>query len=128
MQRAAIRSSCSEETFFLCSLLSLIAKQFFPEYCVSLFYESSCGHPLLNGYWIYFRRALAAMNCTYIPCIWQILLLNTYCNFKGPLAAIYLSGTVIDSGGHLQWSCIFKGAVFHWNKHFQSSLFSKTLS
>ena len=32
---------------------------------VSLFHESSCGHPLLNGYHIYFRKALAAMNWVY---------------------------------------------------------------
>ena len=36
---------------------------FFP--AVSFSHESSCGHPLLNGYCIYFRRALASMNCVY---------------------------------------------------------------
>ena len=40
-------------------------KQFFPEYSVSLFFKSSCNLPLLNGCCIYFRRAIAAMNCLY---------------------------------------------------------------
>ena len=89
---------------------------------VSLFHESSCGRPLPNGYhilqpWI-----------EYIQCIWQIFLLKACCNFKGVLSAIYSSGTVIFTGGHLQWSTILKGTVFLWNKHLQSSLFSKILS
>ena len=40
----------------------------------------------------------------YMKCIWQIFLFQTYCNFKGALTAIYLSGAVIISGGHLEWS------------------------
>ena len=86
---------------------------FFPEYSVSLFHESG------YGYCIYFRRALAAMNCVYN-------VFDRY--FKGALAAIHLSGTFIISGGHLQWSNIFKGTVFLWDKHLQSSLFSRILS
>ena len=35
---------------------------------------------------------------------------------------------VIKTGGHLQWSRIFKGTVFLWDKHLQSSLFSRILS
>ena len=34
-----------------------------------------------------------------------------------------MSGTVIISGGHLQWSNIFKGTVFLWNKQLHLSLF-----
>ena len=40
-------------------------EQFSSEYSVSLFHESSCAHPILNGYTIYFKRALATMNCVY---------------------------------------------------------------
>ena len=58
----------------------------------------------------------------YIQCIWQIFLFKRYCYFKGTLAVIRLSGIVIISGGYLQWSSIFKGTVFLWNKHLQSSL------
>ena len=32
--------------------------------------------------------------------------------FKGELAAIHLSGAVFYSGGHFQWSSIFKCNVF----------------
>ena len=38
---------------------------------------------------------------------------------------MHLSGTIIISGSHLQWSSIFKGTVFLLNKHLQSSLFFK---
>ena len=65
---------------------------------------------------------------TYLQWIWQIFLFKVYRNFKGALAAIRLSGTIIISGGHLQWSSIFKSTVFLWRKHWQSSLFSKILS
>ena len=37
-------------------------EQFFQEYSVSLLHKSKCCHPLFNGYCIYFKRALAAMN------------------------------------------------------------------
>ena len=46
----------------------------------------------------------------YIQCIWQIFLHEAYCYFTRALAAIYLSGTVIISGSHLQWFnsyCVF---------------------
>ena len=42
---------------------------------------------------------------------------------KGALAAIHLSCTIITSGGHLQWSSIFKGTVSLLNKHLELSLF-----
>ena len=32
----------------------------------------------------------------YLQCIWQIFLFKPYCNFKGALASIYLSGTCSD--------------------------------
>ena len=44
--------------------------------------------------------------------------------FKGALAAIHLSCSIIFSGGHLQWSSIFNCTVYFLNKHLQSSLFS----
>ena len=65
---------------------------------------------------------------THIQCIWQIFLFKSYCYFKGALAAIHLSGTIIISGNHLQWFRILQDTVFLWNKHLQSSLFSKVLS
>ena len=64
----------------------------------------------------------------YIQRTWQVFMFKLYCNFKGALAAMYLSGTVIISECHLQWSSIIKGTVFLWKKHLQSSLFSKILS
>ena len=54
--------------FFLCSLLCVIVlmfKQSFPVHSVSLFQKIGCSHPLLNGYCIYFRTTLAAINCVY---------------------------------------------------------------
>ena len=53
----------------------------------------------------------------YIQCIWQIFLFKKYCYFKGALASIHLSATIIISGGLLQWPSIFKGTVSLWNKH-----------
>ena len=35
--------------------------------------------------------------------------------FKGALAAMHLRGTII-SGGHLQWSSIFKGTMFFFKQ------------
>ena len=40
-------------------------KQSFPVHSVSLFQKIGCSHPLLNGYCIYFRTTLAAINCVY---------------------------------------------------------------
>ena len=48
----------------------------------------------------------------YVQFIWQLFLFKAYCNFKGAHAAIYLSGTTIFSGSHLQRPSIFKGTVF----------------
>ena len=62
---------------------------------------------------------------------WQIFLIflfKAYYNFKEAVASVHLNGTVIFSGGLLQWFSIFKGTVFLWNKHLQLSLFSKVLS
>ena len=64
------------------------------------------------------------MEYKYVRCIWLIFLFKADFYFKVALAALQLSGTIIISGGHLQWSSIFKGTVFLLNKHLQSSLFS----
>ena len=72
---------------------------------------------------LFLRRTQSTINYIY-RCTWQIFLFQTDFYFKGALAAIHLSGTIIISGGHLQWSSIFKGIVFLLNKHLQSSLFS----
>ena len=45
---------------FFCRILCLIAGSSF--FQSTVFHESSCGHPNLNGYCVYFRRALGAMN------------------------------------------------------------------
>ena len=45
----------------------------------------------------------------YIQCIWQTFLSKAYCYFKGALAVMYLSGTIIIPGGCLQWSSFFEG-------------------
>ena len=52
----------------------------------------------------------------------------TYCFFKGALAAIYLSGTIIISGGVLQWPSIIKDTVFLWNKHLAVIHFFKDIA
>ena len=94
---------------------------------VSFFHKVSWSHSLLNGYCVYFRTALAAMICVFTMYLRDISI-KAYCNFKGILPFIHLMGTVIISEGHLQWSSIFKGTVFLWNKYLQSYLFSKILS
>ena len=71
---------------------------------------------------LFLRRALATINCIYKMNLTDLFKADFY--FKGALAAIYLSCTIIFSGGHLQWSSIFNGTVFLLNKHLQSSLFS----
>ena len=54
------------KNIFLCSLLYIIAgNSFISEYSISLLHGSSCGHPFLFGYCIYFRRALADVNYVY---------------------------------------------------------------
>ena len=83
-------------------------------------------HSLMNTVFITEERLQPWIN--YIQRFWQIFLFKAYYYFKRVLAVIYLNGTVIISGGHLQWSSIFKGTVFLWNKHLQSSLFSRILS
>ena len=76
---------------------------FFSEHSVSLFRKSSCGHPVINGYCIYFKRAFAAMNYVYTIyltdiSIYDVLLFqrSTCCHifewyrhfFRRPLALI----------------------------------------
>ena len=77
---------------------------FFSEYSVSLFHKSSCCHLFLNGYGMdtVFLEEHLQPWITYIQCIWQKFLFKSYCYFKGALAAIGLSGTVIFSGDYLQ--------------------------
>ena len=58
---------------------------------------------------LYFLEDHLKQWIAYIQCIWQIFLFNAYCYFKVALAAIYLRGTVIISGGNWKWSSIFKG-------------------
>ena len=69
------------------------------------------------------KRAIATINCIYKMNLADLFKAD-FC-FKGALAAIYLSCTIIFSGGYLQWSSIFNGTVFLLNKHLQSSLFSR---
>ena len=71
---------------------------------------------------LFLRRALATINCIYKMNLTDLFKADFY--FKGALAAIHLSCTIIFSGGYLQWSSIFNGTVFLLNKHLQSSLFS----
>ena len=65
---------------------------------------------------LYFTKVVAAINVfnahIYLRCI--VILKEHWQR---------LSDTGINSGGHLQWSCISRGNVFLWNKHLQSSLF-----
>ena len=63
----------------------------------------------------------------YLQCIWQVFLFKAYCNFKGTLAAIHLSCTVIILGGQFQWYSIFVGTISVWNQYLIPSLFSKIL-
>ena len=74
---------------------------------------------------LFLRRALATINCIYKMNLTDLFKADFY--FKGALAAIHLSCTIIFSGGHLQWSSIFNGTVFLLNKHLQSSHFSWVL-
>ena len=53
----------------------------------------------------------------YSQCIWQIFQFKVCYNFKEALTVLHLSGTVVISGDHLQWSSIFKGTDFLLNKH-----------
>ena len=105
------------KTFFPCSLLCLIARNGFLQNTVFLFLTKvfEAIHSLMDTAFTLEEHLQPWI--VYIQCIWQIFL------FK-----VYLSDTVIISGGHLQWSSIFKGTVFLWNKHLQSSLFLKILS
>ena len=114
--------------FFLCSLLCLIAGKSFFQNIVFLYFTkvATAIHSLMDTVFIIEEHLQPWIN--YIQCIWQMFLFKAYCNLKRALTAIYLNGTVINSGGHLPWSSIFKGTVFLWNKHLQSSLFSRMLS
>ena len=49
---------------------------------------------------VFFRRALATMNCVYTTYLTDISIYAILL-FQGALEAIYLSGTVIISGTHL---------------------------
>ena len=48
---------------------------------------------------VLFSKALAAINCLYTMYLTDI---SIYCYLKVALAAIYLRGSIIMSGGHLQ--------------------------
>ena len=72
---------------------------------------------------LFLRRALATINCIYKMNLADLFKTDFY--FKGALAAIYLSCTVIYSGRHLQWSSTFNGTVFLLNKHFSHPFFHR---
>ena len=73
---------------------------------------------------LFLRRALATINGIY-----KMNLFKADFYFKGALAVIHLSCTIIFSGGHLQWSNIFTSTVFfkqalaviHWVNSITSS-------
>ena len=95
-------------------------EMFFPkEYSVSLFHESSYVHPLLNEYCLEY--------CHELYTIYLRIFRQGICNFKIALAAIYLNGTIIISGGHLQWSSIFKVSFFldTWRKLNVHKMFTR---
>ena len=114
--------------FFLCILLCLNAGNSFFQSTVFLYFTEVAAviHSLMDTVFILEEDLQSWI--VHIQCIWQIFLFKEYWNLKGALAAIYLKCAVIVSGGHLQWSSIFKGIVLLWNNHLQSSLISKILS
>ena len=69
---------------------------------------------------LFLRRALATINCIYKMNLTDHF--KAFFYFKEARPAIYLSCTIIFSGGQLQWSSIFNGTVFLLNKYMQSSL------
>ena len=116
------------KNIFFYSFMCLIAGNSFFQSTVFPYFTKvvTAIHSLMDTVFIIEERLQPWIN--YIQRIWQILLFKAYYYFKRVLAAIYLNGTVIISGGHLQWSSIFNCTVFLWNKHLQSSLFSRILS
>ena len=116
-----------KKTFFPCRLLCLIAgNSFFREQY--FFISRKSLRPAILQRIRYSAEGHLHPWITYIQCIWKLFLFKVYYCFKRVLAVMHLSGTVIISGDHLQWSSILKGTVFLWNKQWQSSLFSKVLS
>ena len=114
--------------FFLCILLCLNAGNSFFQSTVFLYFTEVVVviHAVMDTVFILEKHLQSWI--VYIQCTWQIFLFKKYWNLKGALAAIYLKSAVIVSGGRLQWSSIFKGIVFLWDNHLQSSLISKILS
>ena len=113
---------------FFVSLMCLIAGNSFFQSIVFLYFTKivTAIHFLMDTVFIIEEHLQPWIN--YIQCIWQISLFKAYYYFERALAVIYLNSTVIISGGHLLRSSIFKCTVFLWNKHLQSSLFSRILS
>ena len=90
--------------------LCLIAGKsfFFSEYSVFklVSYFSVSVFFIPKWVWRFLEEHLQPLS-VYIQCVWQIFLFKAYCYFKGALAAIFLSDTVIFSGDHFQWDRLF---------------------
>ena len=80
----------------VCLVQGKVAAIFFSEYYGSSFHESSCKHPFLNGYYIYFRRAVATIHCAYANVFDRYFYFRRTVISKECLQSYTLSGTVMS--------------------------------
>ena len=79
--------------------------------------EVAANHSSMDTDAVFLRRVLATIKL-YIYNVFDRYFYLKRIVSKGALAAKHLRGTIIISGGLLQWSSIFKGTVIFLNKHF----------
>ena len=117
-----------KKTFFPCRFFCLIAGNSFFQSSVFL-YLTEVVAAIHSSMDTVFSEDHLQPWIAYVQCIWQIFPFKDIVNSKEHLQPyIWMVLSVSISGGHLQWSSIFKGTALLWSKHLQSFLFSKILS
>ena len=108
-----------KKTFSLGKLLSLIlgtvASILFSEYPVSLFHQSNCYHPFLNGYCIYFTQELEAIHCVYTMYLADIFVLDVLLFQRNTCSHTFWRTPLLFQ------EAFFRGSVLLWSEQLQSS-------
>ena len=107
------------KTFFHFRLLCLIAGNSFFQSTGFFFSLVAAIHLSVDT--VFFRRALAAINCLYIMYLTYFYLRRTVISNEHLQPYIWVVPSLLQEA-LLQWPSIFQGTVFLWNKHWQLSL------
>ena len=82
-------------------------------HCVSLICESSCNHTFLRRYYIYFRRALVAINCVLTMYLTDSSISDVLLFILSRVLCIYLTILIVLMY-QIKWMMVVSG-VLKWN-------------